>query len=160
VSGSFLRLYESLGGVSMVGFPLMEARLEDGLWVQYFEKVRFEAATEMDSAQLSKLGELYGQRKPPVRTPAGREVPGHSRYFPQTGHFVRQAFLAFYDTCNGQELLGNPIAEFTAETTILYSISSMLGSSGILRSGRTRCDWVAWAKPALRREKKLWPVGG
>jgi hypothetical protein len=115
VSGSFLRLYEFLGGASVLGLPLTEARFEDGLWVQYFEKVRFEAAAEMDSARLSKLGELYGQRRPPVRAPVGHEETGHSRYFPQTGHFVRQAFLAFYDACNGQELLGNPIAEFTAE---------------------------------------------
>jgi len=115
VSGSFLRLYESLGGVSVLGLPLTEACFEDGLWVQYFEKVRFEAASEMDSARLSNLGELYGQREPPTRCSAGHEETGHSRYFPQTGHFVRQAFLAFYDAYNGQELLGNPIAEFMAE---------------------------------------------
>ena len=117
VSGPFLRLFESLGGASVLGLPLTEARFEEDLWVQYFENVCLESASETGSARLSKLGELYGRQDPPLPALAtSADKSGHSRYFPQTGHSVCQAFLVFYDAHKGQELLGDPIAEFTIES--------------------------------------------
>src|SRR5215211_4203263 len=36
------RFYDTHGGLAIFGFPLTEVFDEDGLWVQYFERARFE----------------------------------------------------------------------------------------------------------------------
>jgi len=40
----------------------------------------------------------------------GGEQPG-ARFFPQTGHTLREAFLVYWERSDGQDLFGSPLSE-------------------------------------------------
>ena len=60
ISSGFLNYWKAYGGVRVFGLPLSEEMGEDGVTVQYFERVRFEYHTDLDgtpyAVQLSPEG--------------------------------------------------------------------------------------------------------
>ena len=115
VSGEFLRIFEGLGGVGSLGYPLTEPFEQEGRRVQYFEYARLEDHPDDPGGpvvKLSFLGEKLGRRQPPVaasRVPPAFETG--SRYYPQTGHVVGGDFLAYFDQKGGLDRFGYPIGE-------------------------------------------------
>jgi hypothetical protein len=115
VNGEFLRVFEGLGGVASLGYPLTEPFEQGGRRVQYFEYARLEDHPDNPGGpvvKLSFLGEKLGRRQPPLaasRVPPASE-PG-SRYYPQMGHAVGGDFLTYFDQKGGLDRFGYPIAE-------------------------------------------------
>ena len=110
VHGAMLRYYDQMGGESVLGQPLTNEQSEDGHVVQYFENARLEWWPQRDQVRLSPLGRLlyphwrfFAKEEPVTETSA-------QRYFPETGHTVRFAFLRFFQQHGGVQAFGLPIS--------------------------------------------------
>jgi hypothetical protein len=115
----FLSVFETNGGLQTWGPPITEAIEENGHPVQYFERARMECLAEAPGpceVYLSPLGELLGHRTPRTAPVFNSLIEsGLCRYFPDTGHNVCFAFLAFYLDQGGSDTFGPPISELTME---------------------------------------------
>lgn len=119
VQSEFLAFFDRYGGEVTVGQPRTEAFVQDGMTVQYFERVRMELHPSNPAQyrmQLTLLGDLLGYRQPEI--PA-QDIPPFSnmqrRYYPQTGHTLSYVFLQFYDAHGGLDIFGCPITEMVME---------------------------------------------
>jgi hypothetical protein len=118
VGGPFLAFYEANGGVDMFGLPLTEVLTEDGMQVQYFERVRFEIRPTLpERVWISALGEEIAAARasePPfVRHKPVRDEA--STYFPATGHNLSYQFRDFWEQQGGYPIFGYPISEAFVE---------------------------------------------
>ncbi len=115
VQGEFLSFFDRYNGEVLFGQPRSEALVQDGLTVQYFERVRMELHPSNPApyrVQLSLLGDLLGYRQPPI--PADSIPPFNHpqrRYYPQTGHTLSYGFMQYYDSHGGLDVFGYPISE-------------------------------------------------
>ena len=119
VRGQFLHFFSEHGSLDVFGLPISEEIVEGGVRVQYFQNVRLEWHPENPrpyQVQPGLLGDLVGVSQPPVSLaeipPANRP---DERFYPQTGHTVKQGFLTFFDYYGGLDLFGYPISEMIAE---------------------------------------------
>ncbi|MGH2352738.1 MAG: PQQ-binding-like beta-propeller repeat protein [Chloroflexota bacterium] len=115
VRGPFLAFFNTYGGVEQFGYPRTEQINVDGKTVQYFQRARFEwfpqfAGTAYE-IQLELLGDVVttGRRPFPTATPV--ESTEDLRYFPETGHTTRGAFLRYFEANGGLDRFGYPISE-------------------------------------------------
>jgi hypothetical protein len=119
VSGPFLRFYEAYGGRRIFGYPLTSEFDENGRRVQYFQRARMERyadGPESHQVWIGALGKELGYAQPPL-SESELPSPDHpdKRYFGESGHTVAFAFLDFYESHAGPELLGYPITEWVIE---------------------------------------------
>ncbi len=119
VAGPFLQFFDEHGGLDIFGPPISEELVEDGVRVQYFRNLRLELHPENPRpyrVQPGLLGDLLGKPQPPIPSAL---IPladnPDERYYPQTGHTVKQGFLAFFDYYGGLDLFGYPISEMIVE---------------------------------------------
>ena len=110
VHGAMLDYFEQMGGESVLGQPLTNEQSEDGHVVQYFENARLEWWPQRGQVRFSPLGRLlyphwrfFSQEEPVAETSA-------QRFFPETGHAVRFAFLRFFQEHGGVQVFGLPIS--------------------------------------------------
>jgi hypothetical protein len=87
VAFSFLAFFDARGGVDIFGYPISEYSLENGRYVQYFQRARMEYYPDLPPAQrvkLTDLGEVYFDwakldpsllRSAPARVDTGTPVP-------------------------------------------------------------------------------------
>ncbi len=109
VKGLFLSFFDNYGGPEIFGNPISEEFMINEVLVQYFQRVRMEIYPHYpDWVYLGNLGTEWLDKNPlylpEPSTPRGR-------YFPATGHNVKEAFLDFFDHHGGLEVFGNPISE-------------------------------------------------
>ena len=115
VQDPFCNYFQDHGGTENFGYPIADKSLQNGLVVQYFEKVRLEYHPEHPPRyriQVGLLGETLGRREPPIpmfRVPLSFNPSSH--YHPQTGHSVGQPFLAYYENHGGLTRFGYPLSE-------------------------------------------------
>jgi len=119
VRGQFLQFFNDHGGLDILGPPVSEETMEDGVRVQYFQNTRLEWHPENPRPyriQPGLLGDLVGEFQPPI--PA-TEIPAthllDERYYSQTGHTLKHGFLAFFDYYGGLDIFGYPISEMITE---------------------------------------------
>ncbi|MGC8787602.1 MAG: hypothetical protein ACP5Q1_09285 [Anaerolineae bacterium] len=123
VQGEFLAFFDRYGGEEIFGLPRTEEFIQDGLKVQYFQRVRMEHHPYNPApyrVQLTLLGDLLGYRAPPI--PASSiPPPSHPqrRYYPQTGHTLSYTFLEYFDRHGGLDVFGYPITELILENGIV-----------------------------------------
>lgn len=113
--GAFREYWTRYGGLAQFGYPLTEEFTEpvgpdqQQLQVQYFERNRFELHPENAGSPyevlLGTLGRAFHTPDPPVSPQAG------ARYFPETGHNLSGAFLAYWDAHGGLFVHGYPLTE-------------------------------------------------
>lgn len=109
VSGPFLTFFDSCGGPSILGNPITEMLVSGSTTIQYFERARLEAdQSNPGVVRLGNVGAEWLTKYPFHAYALPSEVP--SKYFPDTGQFVRSAFLEFYETHGGKDLFGEPIS--------------------------------------------------
>lgn len=110
VCSPFLEFFETHGGVDIFSYPITEVLSDNGRQVQYFQKACLEWSPELSKVQLAPLGDLLGFHAPPIPEPP---LPDDLlyRYYPQTGHTLSYALLAYFDAHGGVDLFGYPIAE-------------------------------------------------
>jgi hypothetical protein len=122
LDGRFVAFYDGHGGTEILGFPITDSFIDpsSGWIIQYTENARLEFVPQANSGlvgvRLGALGEALGGWDPPL---TGEQIPPSAdatcRYFPESGHAVCHAFLAFFDRMGGAELFGFPISEFKLE---------------------------------------------
>ncbi len=130
VWGVFRDYWRRFGGLEIFGYPLTEQRLEGDLWVQYFERARFEYHPDNAKLkgfdqlgkedqyklliQLSRLGadlvnnKTGGKGFPPADA-AGR-LPG-ANFFSETGHTLHPKLGEYWRAHNGLTNFGYPLSE-------------------------------------------------
>jgi hypothetical protein len=116
---SFIQVFNDLGGVYGLGFPLTEPvvlKTADGQrrWVQYFEKALVEHHPQHPSPnnyQLATLGVERFQEKYPSGTPAEQVIGDDAGYtFNETGYTVRGLFLKRWHDGGELRRFGYPIS--------------------------------------------------
>lgn len=147
VRGDFLEHYEAADEPTLVyGYPITEAFTDarSRLWVQYFQRARFELhpdAAADQRVQLSPLGSLL-------------YVPGQNpklnlnnllacRNYPDTGFPVCYGFLDFFDKNGGVDEFGPPISGFETYNGRIVQYFQ-----------RTRLEWY----PELGEGQKVHPA--
>ncbi len=128
---AFKQFWDANGGVAQFGYPLTEEFTErnpadDRTYsVQYFERARFEWHPDTASVALGKIGqEVFNANNKPggVGIDAPPNLPPDKRYFPETRHVLAGSFKQYWDTYNGQLILGLPLGDEAAENgkTVQY----------------------------------------
>ncbi len=125
----FKGYWDGAGGLPQFGYPQTEAFREvsrsDGkvYLVQYFERNRFEYHPEYAGTPYAILLGLLGNDLTADRRAHGEgpfnPVPDSAlasqRYFPATGHILRNSFLRYWDANGGLAIYGYPISEEFSE---------------------------------------------
>jgi hypothetical protein len=114
LGGNFRDFFETHGGLDSFGFPRTEPVLENGFQVQYFQRARMEWHPDSSQVQLSLLGSLMTQGRTFSTIPTAPNGP-EFRYFPETGHSLHHAFLAYFTSHGGLDQFGYPISEELVE---------------------------------------------
>jgi glucose/arabinose dehydrogenase len=119
----FLTYWRTYGGLAQFGYPrtpeIREVNPADGriYIVQWFERNRFEWHPENAGSKYEVLLGLLGNQivlnrrhEPPFQPVADPGLP-NQRYFPETGHTLRNSFRAYWEAHGGLELYGYPLTE-------------------------------------------------
>ena len=119
---TFKKFFDAYGGVTVLGLPLTESFLEDGLQVQYFERARFEYHQNLPAGQriqLTQIGRWFTNgrenEQPFQWLGANPDASGQRQFFTESGHSVGGAFLNRWQN-GGVPVFGFPISEEFAET--------------------------------------------
>lgn len=116
VTGDFLAMYNSVPNPQLVfGYPITDAFTDqNGMKIQYFQRVRFELHPELPiepRVVLTLLGEyLYQVDGPGTVVPTATSMTA-CRRIPVDGLPVCYAFLDFFDANGGIAQFGFPISE-------------------------------------------------
>ena len=118
VNQPFLSYWQALG-IDTIGFPISEPVPGKGSTSQYFERGRLDYYSSTDESgprmRLAALGEWAAQQAdnsafepmPPNAYPQGETT----RYFEQSGHFLRAPFTGFWQENGGRPIFGHPISD-------------------------------------------------
>ncbi len=115
LQGDFLRFWQQYDGLRVFGYPLTEEFAENGLKVQYFERVRLEYHAEnidqnLDPVIISRLGSQLTVGR--YFIPARFFAPDPSRiYFAETRHSIQHGFYTYWQQHSGLAVFGYPISE-------------------------------------------------
>jgi lipoprotein-anchoring transpeptidase ErfK/SrfK len=112
-SSGFLSYWRAANGPSLLGMPVTEALVENGLTVQYFERGRVELHPEYGNAiVLGRVAAEYNAALWQSFAPGpGPEVSPGVEYFAATGYSLGEPFLSFWKASGGIEAFGYPISE-------------------------------------------------
>lgn len=131
IHGEFRDYWRRFGGIEVFGYPITDQRMEDDMWVQYFERARFEFHPEVRRevkdydkldkpqqykliVQLTRLGaDLVDQKTggkgfplPDIAT-----LPPGATVFPETGHSLSGKIAEYWWANNGLTNFGFPLSE-------------------------------------------------
>lgn len=119
----FKQFFDSYGGVGVLGLPLTEAFLEDGMQVQYFERARFEYHQDQPAGQriqLTQIGRWFTNNRvneqPFQWLGENPDASGQRQFFGESGHSLGGAFLGYWQQHGSVPVFGFPISEEFAET--------------------------------------------
>lgn len=113
VTGEFLDFYHSVPNpVQLYGYPITDAFQDSNhnLWVQYFQKARFELDPTGVPGKRVKLSPLGEYLHTPGRLATRPPDPGACRAFAPDGFWVCHAFLDFYNKNGGAAQFGEPLS--------------------------------------------------
>lgn len=108
VHGPFMAFWQAHDGAFLFGNPVSPQFVNDkGVTVQYFERARFELASN-GSVVLGLLGqEAMTANSPKVKNPSNPST----LFFPETGHTLTGQFRAFWQQHGDLPIFGYPISE-------------------------------------------------
>jgi hypothetical protein len=127
LSGKFLEVWLTRGGVMTFGYPISEPFTQDGLVVQYFERARFEHHPQHRGTPYEVLVTLLGNWAAQGRRyhPAFLPLPPQTGqwiasdpdrvFFPETGHTLAYGFKRYWERNGGLYAFGYPISEEFSE---------------------------------------------
>ena len=162
VPATIWRYWKSHGGADRFGPPLAPAERAGSITRQVFERAILELHPDQADTpylvQPAPLGReaAAGRGFAPAGKPPGAEDPGGPRYFPETGHSVREAFLEYWLRDDGALVLGLPISEeFEAPASDGRRRALQYFERGVLayypEDNRVRLEPLGWS--ALVRER-------
>ncbi len=105
------RYWKAHGGAARFGPPLAPAEHDGSITWQVFERAVLELNPDQaDTPALVRLAPL-GRLAAAGRAFAPAPAPPNARFFPETGHTLREAFELFWEQHDGPSLFGAPISE-------------------------------------------------
>ena len=117
VEGDFLGTYQKFG-LNRIGYPVSGELQENGLTVQYFERVRMERHPELAAQgygiMFTRLGTDMTQGSHFATVAPFTSTPARS-YFAATAHSLAQPFLSYWQNNGGIQLFGYPISEVVTQ---------------------------------------------
>ncbi len=120
--GLFFAYWETHGATPVLGLPITEPIVEDGLTVQYLERARLEWHPEITGdakkqVLLTRLGAITTQENGRLfeRLDGGSDTAA-SHFFEETGHTLSNAFFTYWLRNGGLAVFGYPISEEIVET--------------------------------------------
>ena len=132
VAGRFQSFYDQSGGLPVFGYALSGPVYENNLFVQYFERQRFEYHPENAGTPyevlLGRLGFDAAQAQgllttAPFQTqPAPTSASANCTYFAETGHSICDGFLTYWQT-HGLEFGDNGVSYRESLALFGYPIS-------------------------------------
>ena len=111
VLAPFAAYWMQNGGLAIFGLPISAAAEQNGRTIQWFERARFERASNSQQVQLGLLGNELHAVDPPLNGPP----PDDRLFFPQTGHSIGGAFRAYWEARGGLAIFGLPLTEEITE---------------------------------------------
>jgi uncharacterized protein YkwD len=113
VQGQFLGAFQKFG-LSRIGYPISAEQQDNGITVQYFERVRMELHPEL-AAQgygvlFTRLGVQMSQSAQFAPIAPFASTAAYA-YFAQTGHSLAEPFLSYWKANGAIPLFGYPISE-------------------------------------------------
>ena len=110
LGGGFRDYWKANGSLQIFGYPITEEyRNAQGKTIQWFERARFELASD-GSIELGLLGrEATVNRVFPQIPPQANDA--NHRYFPETSHMIMWGFKTIWETKGGLGVFGYPISE-------------------------------------------------
>ncbi|MGA7729801.1 MAG: glycosyl hydrolase [Chloroflexia bacterium] len=128
----FVRFYDINGGLLQFGYPVTEARIEDGYLVQWTERQRLEYHPEHEGTEFEVLLGLLGRELtrglegPRFKsnvvggTQSAQQIgsggpQAESFTFKETGYRVEQPFLKYWRERGGLRIFGYPISNLYSE---------------------------------------------
>lgn len=121
VAGAFLQKFNEIPNPGeLYGFPITEAFRVDAavgspeVWVQYFERARFEYHPDnVEGLQviLSNIGVYLHDNREPGEIVTTQPGLSACQYFSQSGYQICYAFLDYYNKNGGIQQFGYPISE-------------------------------------------------
>jgi hypothetical protein len=106
----FWEFWRDRGDLRIFGYPIARPFEQDGVTMQYFQRMRFERWPDREGVVLPLLGDEAGASQPAVPPPDG-PLPDHIQYFEETGHYVSHGILEFFQANGGVDIFGYPITE-------------------------------------------------
>jgi predicted deacylase len=105
------RYWQAHGGMEQFGPPLAPAETADGIVRQFFARALLELHPDQaDTPYLVQPAPL-GRAVAAGRTIAPAVEQANARFFPETGHTLREAFAAYWEQRDGMLVFGLPISE-------------------------------------------------
>jgi hypothetical protein len=126
---AFLEYWRHNGAIHVFGYPITGEFEQDGMTVQYFERAIFEWHPDNPPEHrvlLRRLGaearDDRGLASHEAFQSRGEDSGAQGRYFPQTGHYVANAFLDYWQNRGGLYIFGYPLSgEFVQDDlTVQY----------------------------------------
>lgn len=137
VYSTFRDYWKRFGGVGVFGYPITEQRWEDGRWVQYFERARFEDHPEVAKKvmdwdkldkptklkfliQLTRAGaSLVSRNTSNIGYPAvdSAQLAKGATLFPETRHSISGKIADYWWANNGITNFGYPLSEEMQEVS-------------------------------------------
>jgi hypothetical protein len=131
IYGSFRDYWRRFGGLEVFGYPLTEQRKEGGMWVQYFERARFEYHEDnfkkdpnwdnLDKASrlklvmlLTRLGADLVEKKGGNKAfplPDLANLPPGATLFKETGHYISGKIAEYWWSHDGIANFGYPLSD-------------------------------------------------
>jgi hypothetical protein len=113
------RFWKAHGGLERFGPPLAPAERDGAVTRQFFAGALLELRPDQaDTPFLVQLAPLGREAVAGQAFASGASAPG-VRFFPETGHTLREPFLTYWDQSDGLKLFGYPLSEefetFTAD---------------------------------------------
>jgi hypothetical protein len=115
VAPVFQDYYESHGGLAMLGAAISPELIENGVQVQYFEKVRLEFHPQLPEGSQVILGNLGETEYGPTLCVPPESVASGALYFNATCHSVSPEFRSYFIEHGGVSFFGYPITEMHIE---------------------------------------------
>jgi len=111
------RYWKAHGGMELFGPPLAPAARVGALTRQFFENVLLELHPDQADTPFLVQPALLGRAAASGQDFAPVAETTDTRFFPPTGHTLREAFQAYWEQRDGEKLFGYPLSEeFEAPT--------------------------------------------
>jgi hypothetical protein len=157
LAGAFLAEWLATGALDGLGLPLSEAMERDGTWIQYFDRGRleFDGTMRWGLTGLETAWRYPAAPRAPLRcTPTCPDDSPTRRYFPQTGHTLSDAILAYWEAHGGAARFGYPLSEPFASGPLVLQIFERVRleyqpDSGHVTLGQTGAEAMEAHRPAF-----------
>jgi hypothetical protein len=113
------RYWKAHGGMERFGPPLAPAEQDGSVTRQFFAGALLELRPDQADTPFLVQPAALGRKATAGQVLASATEAPDARFFPETGHTLREAFLTYWEQADGMKLFGYPLSEefdaFTAD---------------------------------------------